>query len=174
MDSLLPLLLAIVPGLTGLFGAVLTLLRSRRYRNRAYLESISTGFDSALGGELRSAIEALPDDARSQVIDPLARTEHAERVSREELEVEIERRVEVIKDRIENIETRFPDVATLDKVASINDAILATKIDALSADVRRLQDNLLSKWDVATVVFAILGALGVIVGAVVGIVNLAT
>ena len=72
----------------------------------------------------------------------------------------IEQRVEAVKRRIDEIETRFPAEATLDKVASINDAILATKIEALSAEVERLQSNLITKWDVATIIFLVLGALG--------------
>lgn len=88
-----------------------------------------------------------------------------------EVETEANKKFGELKKRIEEIENRFPKEATLEKIASVNDAILATKVEALSDSIKRIEDKLLTKWGVAKVVFAILAALGVLVGIVFAIVN---
>ena len=73
--------------------------------------------------------------------------------------------------RIETIERRLPKEATLDKLESVIDAILATQIEALTQSVNDIKKNMLTKWDLAKVVFTILGALGVMIGIIIGILN---
>jgi hypothetical protein len=81
-----------------------------------------------------------------------------------EIETEANKKFEELKKRIEGIEKRFPKEATLEKIASVNDAILATKVEALSDAINRIEKKLLTKWDVVKIVFEILAALGVLVG----------
>lgn len=69
-----------------------------------------------------------------------------------------------VEERLAAIEERFPDAAAIDKIASVNDAIMATKIEALEKTVVELQSKMLTRWDVALVLFAVLGALSALVG----------
>jgi hypothetical protein len=84
----------------------------------------------------------------------------------------VERRVSAFRERLDRIEVRFPAEATLEKVASVNDAILATRLEALQEDLRETKAKMLSKWDVATIVFAVVAAVGATVGLVAGTVRL--
>jgi NhaP-type Na+/H+ or K+/H+ antiporter len=82
----------------------------------------------------------------------------------------VETRVADLRQRLRLVENRLPAEATLEKSASVNDAILATRLEAVQEAITNLQQQKqLTKWDVAVVVFAILTALGVIAGIVTGI-----
>ena len=87
---------------------------------------------------------------------------------------EVEDRTEVLKERLEKIEKRFPEENTLEKLASVNDAILGTKVEELQKSIERLDSKLLSKWDVAKIVFTIIGALGALVGLTITIIKFIT
>lgn len=89
--------------------------------------------------------------------------------SKEQIEERVKEQLSEIKKRIESIEKRFPKDSKLEKLASVNDAILATNIENLSETVQRIEKKLLSKWDVAKIVFQILAALGVIVAIIFGV-----
>jgi len=71
--------------------------------------------------------------------------------------------VDELKKRIEAIEARFPQEATLEKMSSINDALLAKQLENVGDSVKAIQEKMLTKWDVAKIVFAIFGALGGII-----------
>ena len=79
-------------------------------------------------------------------------------------EKEMEDRTSALKERLENIEKRFPAESTLEKIASVNDAILGTRLEELQKSVERIESKLFSKWDVAKIVFLIIGSLGALVG----------
>lgn len=91
--------------------------------------------------------------------------------TKEEVENVIEDKTRQLEKRLKNIEARFPEKATLDKLESINDAILGTQIDGLTESLQDLRGKMLTKWDVAKVVFAILSAIGVIIGIIFGIIS---
>jgi hypothetical protein len=95
----------------------------------------------------------------------------APRLSREEIRREVENSAKVFQDRLDRIEQRFPEEATLEKIASINDAILATRVEQLQKSLEQLESRLLSKWDVATIVFAVIGAVGALAGAIFAVAN---
>jgi len=80
--------------------------------------------------------------------------------------------VNELENRIKAIEARFPQEATLEKIASVNDAILATQLDAMSNSIKDIKDKMLTKWDVVKIAFAILAALGGISAIIFGILNL--
>ena len=90
-------------------------------------------------------------------------------VSKEEIELKVKQKVDEIKKRIEEIEKRFPAEGTLEKIASVNDAILATNIESLTDSIKKIEERILTKWDIAKVVFQIIAALGVVIGLVFGI-----
>jgi hypothetical protein len=91
--------------------------------------------------------------------------------SREEMREEFERMLTAFRDRLEQIEQRFPEEAAIDKYASVNEAILDTKIEQLQKSIENLESRILTKWDVATVVFALLGAIGVVAGIIFAVAN---
>lgn len=92
-------------------------------------------------------------------------------VTQDQIKSEIESKTKELADRIEKIEKRIPSEATIDKVASVNDAILATHIETLSESIKRLEERVLTKWDVAKIVFTIIGALGALISLVLTIIK---
>jgi hypothetical protein len=93
------------------------------------------------------------------------------RTSREEIRKEAEEAVSVFRERLEQVERRFPEESTLEKIASINDAILATKVEQLQKSIEQLEDRILTKWDVATIVFMVIAAVGGLAGVVFTVAN---
>lgn len=87
---------------------------------------------------------------------------------------EVENRTSALKERLEGIEKRFPSESTLEKIASVNDAILGTKIEELQKAIDRIESKLISKWDVAKIVFIIIGSLGALVGLVIAVIKFTT
>jgi hypothetical protein len=85
-------------------------------------------------------------------------------ISKEEIQKEIDVKVNALRKRIEEIEKRFPNQDKIDKIASVNDAILATQIESLTETVKKLEEKVLTKWDVAKIVFQIIAALSGLVG----------
>lgn len=88
-----------------------------------------------------------------------------------EIENQVKEKIEEIKNRVKDIEKRFPKDSTLEKISSVNDAILATQIEGLTELIRKLEDKILTKWDVAKIVFAIITILGMLVGLVFAIIE---
>ncbi|QTJ32035.1 hypothetical protein [Xanthomonas citri] len=88
-----------------------------------------------------------------------------EGLSREQVGKEVENRTEELRKRLESIENRFPDDSTIDKVASINDALFAQRIEQLAARIGKIEDKILTKWDVALIVSIIAAGIFSVVGA---------
>jgi predicted RNase H-like nuclease (RuvC/YqgF family) len=91
--------------------------------------------------------------------------------SREEMREEFERMLTALRARLEQIERRFPEEAAIDKYASVNEAVLDTKIEQLQKSIENLESRILTKWDVATVVFALFSAIGVVAGTIFAVAN---
>lgn len=83
----------------------------------------------------------------------------------ENLQAEVDTVVSELKERLENIESRFPDDSSIDKISSINDALFAERIEQLANRLTNLENNQLTKWDVATVVSLIVAGIFTVVGA---------
>ena len=88
-----------------------------------------------------------------------------------EIEVLVDHRLSKLEEKLQRIDKRFPDESTIEKIASVNDAILATKIEALFNSVDDIKRNMLTNWDIVKVVFGILTALGVLTGMIFGGMN---
>ena len=86
-------------------------------------------------------------------------------ISRDQVTAEVDERMKGLKERLQAIENRFPEEASIDKIASINDALFAQRIDQLSARLDKLEEKMLSKWDVATIVSVIAAGIFAVVGA---------
>jgi uncharacterized coiled-coil protein SlyX len=165
---------AAVVGLTGTIFAYLVSVRSRakdlsnaRKNQEQFREGLSERLaDQPIGVRVdREAIDNLAKEIAS-----LQRTTGSQ-LSKEDVDKEVETAVTAFSARLERIEQRFPDTATIDKIASINDAVFATKIEQLQKSLEQIDAKVLSKWDVATIVFAVIGAVGVIAGAIFTVAN---
>ena len=88
-----------------------------------------------------------------------------------ELETKISSKIDELGKRIQEIEKRFPKNSTLEKISSVNDAIMATNIEALSESVKRIESKILTKWDIVKIVFEIIAVLGVLIGIVFSIIK---
>ena len=87
---------------------------------------------------------------------------------------EISKEFQQFKECIEKIERRFPDEAQMDKVASINDALLSQRIDQLKERIDKMEEKIPSKWDIALTVSAILGGICAVVAATYGVIQFVT
>jgi CHAD domain-containing protein len=129
---------------------------------------------------LFSADDELPVLSEERISDRLKRAIRTNLVlvhypsleTKADIQKQVDESVSELKKRIEAIEARFPQEATLEKISSINDAILATQLEAISNSIKTIQDNMLTKWDVVKIVFTILLALGGIAAIIFGIVDL--
>ena len=163
-----------------------TLLFFRDRRLRKKLTKLESTFSDATNNLLNNYYKDLP--TKISGADELYLLQHL-RITRERLrrllsegyafniaktdiEDNINQKIEQLKIRLDEIEQRFPKEATLEKIASVNDAILGTQIEELSKTVREIKDKQLNRWDVVTVVFGTLAALGGVVGLISWIVSL--
>lgn len=95
-------------------------------------------------------------------------------LQKDSIQKEVEDRTSTLKERLESIEKRFPEESTLDKIASVNDAILGTKVEEIQKSIEMLESKLITKWDVAKIVFTIIGSLGALVGLTITIIKFAS
>ena len=118
---------------------------------------------------------ALPQELLKQIEDKVElRLRGFPHTSDEKIKGEISKELEMFKKRIEKIEQRFPDETQIDKVASINDALLSQRIDQLKERIDKMEENIPSKWDIALTVSAILGGICAVVAATYGVIQFVT
>jgi len=110
--------------------------------------------------------EPLTEQLISQVEgDLLERLSDVDGISKAQVRQEIDNKVSDIKGRLEQIEGRFPDTDTIDKISSINDALFAERIELLAKRLDSLESKSLGKWDVAIIVSLVIAGISFIVGA---------
>jgi hypothetical protein len=80
-----------------------------------------------------------------------------ESLSREQIRTEVEDKMAEVRGRLEAIEKRFPGESTIDKIASINDALFAQRIEQVTSRIE--------KWDVAIIVSVVAAGIFAVVGA---------
>jgi hypothetical protein len=168
-------LAAIVIATLGLLGYVVTTLLSDRWKSieeqaeeehqRLFREEASEAVRERL--EFVNLSSAQLDDLTTLVLAPFRRPAplpppREAPPSKEQIREEVRKEVMALEERLDRVEQRFPEEATLEKIASINDAILATKVEQLEKSVAELESRLLTKWDVAAIISAVVGLAGVI------------
>jgi len=84
--------------------------------------------------------------------------------TREQEQEAIEKEINEIKERIGNIETKFPDETNLSKTSLLNNALLSNRIDQLAKQVDQIQSRILTKWDFALIYCAITAGIITIAG----------
>jgi hypothetical protein len=88
-----------------------------------------------------------------------------------EIEAEATKKVNEVIERIEKIEERFPEESSLEKIASVNDAILGTKVEELNESIKKIEENMLTKWDVVKILFTIIGSMSALISIIIGFLN---
>lgn len=127
---------------------------------------------------VKKAFDNLSDETLNKYFEQIIKVENENNlypesvVDMDEIDKHVEQLIGSFQDRIDAIEKRFPKTTTVEKIASVNDAILATKIEDLIVRIEKIEEKQLSKWDVATIVFAVLAALGTIVALIAAIIKM--
>ena len=85
-------------------------------------------------------------------------------LQKELVEKEIETRIESFRERLEQIEKKVPHANINERFAFIDNAILATKLEALENRLSRLESEIISKWEVTKIVFSVMTMIGALVG----------
>jgi DNA replication protein DnaD len=110
--------------------------------------------ESPQGQALSETTSSLYKSIEDRIIEVVAQQHHE--MSVEEIKSEVTQHVSDLKERLEKIESRFPEDAQLEKIASVNDALLAERIEQLAKQISGIEEKILSKWDVAVIVSTIL------------------
>jgi hypothetical protein len=169
----------IIPVIAGFIASIATVIyaylakehsASRRDRQMKELSKVvfSMGpvtVKRTLEGEAIAFSFATPELLQSIEQSIIARLESRPGATKEETRKELERQLNEVHDRIKKIEDRFPADATLEKIASINDALLAQRIDQLAKHIEGLESRILTKWDVAVTTGTMLAGIIAVVGA---------
>jgi hypothetical protein len=150
----------------------------RKSFSNTYINRFAVNYDRLLDKyisptELKTQSKATVDKYKQSYLNNLRNilVHYPISAMKTDTEDEVNSKIEEMNKRIEVIEERLPKKNTIDKLESVNDAVLATHIETLSESVKSLKEQILTKWDVAKVVFAIIGALGVAIAIVLGIIN---
>ncbi|MEX2499832.1 MAG: hypothetical protein WD397_13265 [Wenzhouxiangellaceae bacterium] len=80
----------------------------------------------------------------------------ARNASDEEISDRINERLKVLKDRLTEIEKRYPDEGSIERTVSVNEALISERIDQLAVQTQALEAKMLSRWDVAMIVSTVL------------------
>jgi membrane protein YqaA with SNARE-associated domain len=167
------LIAASVSAIASVIGGAVSLFLKRRAveAREAAEENYRQHTESLRAALAKDLVESIEDEAtREQLQQKVmanlmpAMTAHLVGMSKTEVQQEVNASTESLKQRIEQIEQRLPDRNVVDKIASVNEAVLATHVELLQEAVKRLEEKMLSKWDVAAVVFTVIAALGGLVG----------
>lgn len=100
------------------------------------------------------------DLVENRIMNKLEMKSH---MTEERIRIDTDNYLNDLIERVENIERRFPDESKIEKIASINDALLSERIDQLKEQFDRLDGKLLTKWDIAVIVSTIIGGISAIV-----------
>ncbi|MEH8019578.1 hypothetical protein MN202_20270 [Rheinheimera muenzenbergensis] len=128
---------------------------------------------SVAGIEIMHSVKSEPQQSNVEITDELlakieegivSKISSQGEISHDDVKAEVGRAVQEINSRLEKIEARFPDKSSIDKIASINDALFAERLEQLSSRITEMEKKQLSKWDVALVVSMIVAAIFTVVG----------
>jgi hypothetical protein len=172
-------LLLIFLVISGRLEKIYVYLTKLRYKKKSV--KIEVERDKAqLLQQIIQAFDELPEKARRRYAQYLAKSQRSDgsfpqspiifvslTPQDEKTYEELKQAVEEVRSRVGSIEIRLPNKSTLDKIASVNDAILATKIDNLESYLAKLEANQVTKWHVVKIVLAITGAIATILSLII-------
>ena len=138
--------------------------KSERLRSRATQISIDLGLVK-FTQSLEQTAENIPKDEIIEQLEGriLRRLSEQPNLTDEGIDIAVKSDLNEFRERIDKIESRFPEESKIEKIASINDALLSERIDQLKERVDRLGNKILNRWDVALTVSAIIGGIITIV-----------
>jgi hypothetical protein len=174
-------LLLIFLVISGRLEKIYVYLTKLRYKKKSV--KIEVEKDKAqLLQQIIQAFDELPEKARRRYAQYLAKSQRSDgsfpqspiifvslTPKDEKTYEELKQAVEEVRSRVGSIEIRLPNKSTLDKIASVNDAILATKIDNLESYLAKLEANQVTKWHVVKIVLAITGAIATILSLIISL-----
>lgn len=170
----------VVAGLAGIIAKFAQLLAQlKETKNKSDILRSKTEFGINIAGiQLKhqiigeNATEQLTEQLISQVEDGLLeRISSLDGLSKSQVREEIDAKVVGIRGRLEDIENRFPDTDTIDKISSINDALFAERIELLSKRLDSIESKIIGKWDVAIIVSMLITGISFVVGATYSIIK---
>jgi hypothetical protein len=181
-------IIQILPFLFGVVTAVIGLLvnkfsSSRKLAQEENRRAAQKAVANAQFGLVMDLLADIPEQAKQRYINYLLVSQRSDGSFPEppivispslnvpEIEKQVEERVLPLKQRLEEIERRFPHESTIEKIASVNEAVLAARLDSLTESLKRIEDKMLTKWDVTVVVLEIIAVLAALTGVVAGIIN---
>jgi hypothetical protein len=104
----------------------------------------------------RSKIQNISEDSHNKIVEiQTAGSEFSDKQS----EDSVEKQLNELRRKIEQISTTAQNDTVNERVAFSNDVILAAYIQDLRGSLNRLESKILNRWDVAIIVFTIMGAL---------------
>ena len=176
--DMITLLMAIVSVL-GMFISLLFKQRSVVNHKKIHLEldrikeeSLENGLSlgplkipNMIEGDQTTAALQFPALIKSIEQQIASRVAASPELSKEEVKNEIATHLGEVQERLSKIESRFPEESRLEKISSINDALLSERIDQLAKQVENLEKKTLTKWDVALTVSTIIAGIAFVVGA---------
>jgi hypothetical protein len=144
MDSILPIAVSFIAALVSMIASLLFkwLASVRKNYLKTIREQAEQRMKSAIAHEISHLIKVEKPESKISS-SPISS------ISKEDIKNEIDGRVDSLKKRLSDIEKRFPKQETVDKVASVNDAILATQIEGISESLKNIESKIITRWDVA-------------------------
>lgn len=151
--------------------SVLPLIQSyQREQNEALAVSAKSQANMAAENFIaRLNLENLPPELRLALIRSFSESAVTRAATidttlpKAEREEEVKQQIAVLEERVSQVETRFPSDTALEKYASINDAILITRLEAMEKRIDKIDEKSLNEWDIAMVFFLILGGMAAII-----------
>lgn len=137
------IVLTLAAGLSASGGAI-SVFEQRRRARRANQQALAheASADEAVSEALKRAVERLTSSMPSSSSPD-----------------ELRKLISLLEARLEAIEDRLPDTESIDKIASVNDAILATKLEEVDRTLTRLEQNQMTTGRVFGLISAFLGVL---------------
>lgn len=109
-----------------------------------------------------AVVTDLTERIEKQIVDRLSADP---RMTVDEVRSAVQTELGEVRQRIEKIENRFPPESQLERISSINDALLSERIDQIGKRIESLEKQVLSRWDVAKTVSTVIGGVCAVVAA---------
>lgn len=100
--------------------------------------------------------EWLKDHLVKEIHQSIIARESGMRAPEDQIAGRINERIKAIRERVDEIESRYPEEDSLERMVSVNEALLSERIDQISIQVQAFENKVLSRWDVALIVSTVL------------------
>lgn len=135
------------------------MLLSEELAKKSFIESYDIHINEASSDELANKILT---EVKNGIIRDASEQQG---ITKQLVSAEVEEKMGDLKERLQAIESRLPTDSVIDKISSINDALLAQRLEQLSQRIDNLESNQLTRWDVAVTLATVMGGILIVVGA---------